>query len=58
MGFIEECDENYDGGKCGSCKKETSTKCSGCKKVYYCSKQCHQNDWLYHKGDCLKEAYK
>uniref|UniRef100_A0A0K2U0Z8 Protein msta, isoform Alike [Acyrthosiphon pisum] n=1 Tax=Lepeophtheirus salmonis TaxID=72036 RepID=A0A0K2U0Z8_LEPSM len=58
MGFIEECDEDYDGGKCESCKKETTKKCNGCKKVFFCSRQCLQNNWKFHKGFCKSFAYK
>ena len=27
-------------------------KCSGCEKVYYCSKECQRQDWKEHKKTC------
>jgi len=27
-------------------------KCSGCGKVYYCSKECQKENWKAHKPDC------
>lgn len=39
---------------CNVCKKYglTLPKCSGCKKVYYCSEQCQHSDWKEHKKNC------
>lgn len=44
---------------------EAKFRCSGCKMVKYCSKECQQKDWKWeHKGECdgrvpqfLKEEY-
>jgi len=39
---------------CNVCKKFglSLPKCSGCKKVYYCSKECQNSDWKTHKEIC------
>ena len=41
---------------CLKCKKEDTnqdfTKCSGCKRAYYCSSECQHNDWKKHKQYC------
>lgn len=46
---------------CHNCKIEsniiqqgTLKKCSTCKVVYYCSKECQRNDWPIHKELCKK----
>ena len=33
-------------------------KCSRCKKVAYCGKDCQKLDWARHKGSCKKAAKK
>ncbi len=38
--------------ECKVCKKPTSTYCSKCKIVYYCSKICQREDWKSHKKEC------
>ena len=39
--------------KCAKCSKPcTGQKCSRCKKVTYCSKDCQRDDWRRHKKDC------
>lgn len=35
---------------------EITQKCSGCKKVYYCSKSCQVINWSYHKFFCGDNA--
>eukprot|EP00798_Chlamydomonas_sp_ICE-L_P010090 gene10090-7985_t len=43
-------------GTCFACKKdigrESAKKCSGCKRVTYCSKECQKEDWKGHKPGC------
>ena len=40
--------------ECASChsKTENLKRCSGCKRVFYCSKTCQKNHWKEHKPDC------
>lgn len=40
--------------KCQFCGKEGALRCSKCKRVYYCSKQCQVRDWPMHKSVCGK----
>ncbi|KAK8731259.1 hypothetical protein OTU49_007512 [Cherax quadricarinatus] len=40
------------GGKCGGCGCEAHTKCTGCRSVYYCSRQCQKKGWPGHKDQC------
>lgn len=28
-------------------------KCSGCKYVYYCDRECQTNAWKIHKAECV-----
>lgn len=37
---------------CQVCFKATDAKCSGCKKIYYCSAKCQKTDWHNHKLVC------
>ena len=44
-------------GGCGVWQRDTQTKldrCSRCRKVYYCSKECQLKDWKAHKLSCQK----
>ncbi|KAK6363514.1 hypothetical protein TWF730_000946 [Orbilia blumenaviensis] len=46
-------------GMCAVCGKKGGAdqalmKCSACKKIEYCSKNCQKKDWKYHKGSCRK----
>ena len=38
--------------KCELCKTVTTTSCSKCHVVYYCSKECQTKDWFIHKFFC------
>ena len=39
--------------KCSNCDKPNSNlKCSKCKLVFYCSKECQVKDWSTHKLLC------
>jgi tetratricopeptide (TPR) repeat protein len=31
--------------------------CSGCRSVYYCSRECQRADWTKHKVDCMETKY-
>lgn len=37
---------------CNACGKESTSKCGGCKKSFYCSADCQKNDWQKHKPIC------
>eukprot|EP00026_Physarum_polycephalum_P014948 Phypoly_transcript_15519.p1 GENE.Phypoly_transcript_15519~~Phypoly_transcript_15519.p1 ORF type:complete len:264 (+),score=46.40 Phypoly_transcript_15519:107-898(+) len=39
--------------KCVVCGKATDTKCSRCKKAYFCSQACQKENWRYHKAVCV-----
>ena len=43
---------------CCSAKDEKLYKCSGCKKAYYCSKSCIEQDWSVHGPWCLRRQEK
>ena len=56
MGQIEELDEDQD--ICATCNKAAETKCTNCRKVFYCSKECQKRHWKEHKYDCKSMPYK
>ncbi|KAF7351652.1 MYND-type domain-containing protein [Mycena sanguinolenta] len=37
---------------CESCGVSATVQCSGCKKVWYCSKKCQESDWDGHLVNC------
>ena len=39
---------------CTVCGKDADKKCSRCKEVAYCSKECQAISWKTHKNDCKK----
>ncbi|XP_055904700.1 zinc finger MYND domain-containing protein 10 homolog [Eupeodes corollae] len=45
--------EKKDQTNCGVCKKVAEKKCSKCKTIYYCSRQCQLDDWPNHKKQCI-----
>jgi len=48
-----KCKKNYCGKICENCGDIANKKCSGCSKVYYCSKDCQVIHWkLLHKKNC------
>ena len=48
------------GNFCGTCGKseakrgEEMKKCSGCKLLYYCNRDCQRKDWEKHGDKCKK----
>ena len=52
--FAECLDKNGDLTRyCRACgKKDDVKKCSKCKKVSYCGKECQKKDWKDHKRSC------
>jgi hypothetical protein len=38
------------------CDKPGVSKCSGCLKVQYCSRECQKGDWRNHKQTCVVSA--
>lgn len=50
---------NFKPKKCNICKKTASFSnklllCGGCKKIFYCNKECQKKDWHKHKSICKK----
>ncbi len=44
---------------CNNCpQQEKLMKCSGCRKVSYCSSQCQRADWRVHKSSCASKEVK
>ncbi|XP_022118356.2 uncharacterized protein LOC110995485 [Pieris rapae] len=39
-------------GFCNVCKNETNTRCTGCYKAYYCSRECQLSEWHVHNKLC------
>ena len=44
----------YKSQFCDNCRKRSDQlkKCSKCHQMYYCDKECQQNDWKCHKYEC------
>jgi Ras family protein A len=47
-----------DNKKCNVCKKPSTSYCSKCKLIYYCSKECQKKDWKEHKTSCGNSSVK
>ncbi|KAL4477620.1 hypothetical protein ABPG74_002770 [Tetrahymena malaccensis] len=43
-----------EGFKCELCKKEATKRCSQCKTVWYCTRECQVAHWKDHKVSCKK----
>jgi len=56
MGVLEELPD--DSGSCPQCGKVATTKCTGCKEVYYCNRDCQRKNWKLHKPECKALPYK
>jgi len=56
MGGSEELPE--DSGACPTCGKIATIKCTACKNVYYCNKNCQKKDWKTHRPLCKMLPYK
>lgn len=61
LGTLAHFQETHKESKrvaCHGCKKflavESAMRCSGCKKAFYCSRQCQKNAWKTHKSLCSK----
>lgn len=40
------------GGNCAVCGEPSTTKCTRCKEVYYCGRECQRKHWKEHKSEC------
>ena len=45
-----------EGFKCGKCQKEAFKRCSKCKSIWYCSRECQVSHWPEHKEGCNKKS--
>lgn len=41
-----------EGYQCEKCHKSATKRCSKCKSVWYCSRDCQLNHWKDHKPIC------
>ncbi|CAL4065040.1 unnamed protein product [Meganyctiphanes norvegica] len=41
-----------DVGSCATCSEFAETRCTGCKIVFYCSRDCQKKGWNMHKDSC------
>lgn len=48
--------EKKCGSVCSVCYKPTNSRCSACKKIYYCSLSCQKQMWTTHKSVCNKDS--
>jgi hypothetical protein len=50
---LNRCSFCFAGQKYGSNDGSTSLlRCSSCRQVHYCSKECQRSDWIFHKREC------
>ena len=45
-------EEIMEAPRCAKCNGEASQRCSKCKKVWYCSRECQVSAWVEHKLKC------
>lgn len=43
---------NWNGRICSNCGKQCEQQCSGCKKVFYCGRECQFSHWNVHRNFC------
>jgi hypothetical protein len=41
--------------ECAVCKRPATSRCSKCKRVWYCGRECQVADWKSHKPECHAE---
>jgi len=53
---VKERNNNLLGYSCNSCqsRKTVLFKCTGCKQVRYCDRECQRTDWSSHKDQCRR----
>jgi hypothetical protein len=42
----------YEYRKCKICGDPAKQECYGCRNTYYCTAECHKNDWYEHRANC------
>lgn len=42
-----------DGFLCENCKQDATKRCSKCKQVWYCTRECQLAHWKVHKPKCI-----
>ncbi|XP_064097941.1 SET domain-containing protein SmydA-8-like [Macrobrachium nipponense] len=52
MGGPSSAGEEGGNGECASCGRPAETKCTGCRNVYYCGRECQKKGWPNHKDVC------
>jgi len=57
MGAIEELGDD-DVGVCPVCSKVAENKCTACKEIFYCNRECQRKHWKTHKFECKSLPYK
>lgn len=57
MGVIEELGDD-EVGVCPVCSKNADNRCTACRKIFYCSRECQKKDWKTHKLECKGMPYK
>ena len=57
MGVIEELGDE-DVGICPVCSKTAENKCTACKEIFYCNRECQKKHWKTHKFECKSLPYK
>lgn len=45
-------EQEASSSKCALCNADANSRCGGCNKVSYCSKEHQKKHWKIHKGEC------